>query len=201
MQRTENQWVGELRTEGPGRDQALTDLRRILVAGLARAFHEFGPDSVLVQDSAQEALVLILKRLQTFRGDSHFTTWAMSIATRLALSELRRARWKDVSLDEMSEAGRASFPGSPEKPGGQDYEREQLMSVVQSAIDNSLTPRQREAIMAELAGMPPEEIAVRLGTNRNALYKVVYDGRVRLRHAILRAGWSEAHVLEVLGGR
>ncbi len=201
MQRTESQWVDDLGSEGPFREQALTDLRSILVAGLARAFHESGPDSILVQDSVQEALVLILKRLETFRGDSRFTTWAMSIATRLALSELRRARWKDVSLDEMSAAGRSSLPTSTEIPASQGYEREQLMAVVRTAIADSLTPRQRDAILAELADVPPEEIAIRLGTNRNALYKVVYDGRVRLRQAILRAGWSEAHVLEVLGGR
>jgi len=68
------------------------------------------------------------------------------------------------------------------------------------AIDTGLTPKQREAIQAELGGAPPEEIATRLGTNRNALYKLDYDARVRLKQAILAAGWSEAHVRLTLGG-
>jgi len=59
----------------------------------------------MVEDSVREALILITKRLQSYRGDSRFTTWALSIATHVTLSEMRRSRWSDVSLDQMVEAG------------------------------------------------------------------------------------------------
>ena len=170
------------------------------MAGLARAFRQSAADSPLVQDCAQEALLRIVDRLHTFRGDSRFTTWSLSIATRIALSEMRRARWRDVSLDEMSEAGRIVPPASAETPVNITFERARLMDTVHAAIEQSLTERQRAVIQAELAGAPPEEIALRLGTNRNALYKLVYDGRVRLKQAILRAGWTEEHVRSVLSG-
>ena len=163
------------------------------MAGLTRAFRQSATDSALIQDSAQEALLLVISRIETYRGESRFITWALSIGTRVILSEMRRARWRDVSLDQMSEAGRV-----PRAVGQTSPERVQLLEVVQTAIEQDLTPKQRAAIQAELAGAPPDEIAQRLGTNRNALYKLVYDGRARLKQAILRAGWSEAHVRSVL---
>ena len=198
--RTDEDWVSDLSAVGFRGDEALTELRRILVTGLARAFHQFPADSAMVQDSAQEALLLIISRVETYRGDSRFVTWALSIVTRVALSEMRRARWKDVSLDEMSEAGRIPPPASEASPANISYERSRLIEVVRNAIEDNLTPKQRDAIQAELGGAPPDEIATRLGTNRNALYKLTYDGRVRLKQAILRAGWSEDHVRSVLSG-
>lgn len=170
------------------------------MAGLARGFRQFPAESALVQDSAQKALLLMQNRLQKYRGDGRFVTWALSIATRVALSEMRRAQWKDVSLDAMSPAGRLPAPASQDSPVNIVYERMRLMDVVRTAIGEKLTAKQRDAIQAELAGVPPEEIANRLGTNRNALYKLVYDGRARLKEAILAAGWSEEHVRSMLSG-
>lgn len=193
--RTDAEWVADISANGERCDLAVTDLRHILLAGLARAFRQCSRP--IVEDSAQEALILITKRIQSYRGDSRFTTWALSIATHVTLSEMRRSRWGDVSLDQMVEAGQ--IPASA--TGAQvDHAHAQLMGVVQSAIENSLTEKQRQAIRAELSGAPTDEIAKRLGTSRNALYKVVYDARVRLKQAILGSGWTEAHVLEVLGG-
>jgi RNA polymerase sigma-70 factor (ECF subfamily) len=193
--RTDAEWVADISATGEQSELAVTDLRQILLAGLARAFRQCSPP--VVEDSVQEALILITKRIQSYRGDSRFTTWALSIATHVTLSEMRRSRWSDVSLDQMVEAGQ--IPASA--TGAQvDHAHAQLMGVVQSAIENNLTEKQRQAIRAELSGAPTDEIAKRLGTSRNALYKVVYDARVRLKQAILGSGWTEAHVLEVLGG-
>jgi RNA polymerase sigma-70 factor (ECF subfamily) len=127
-------------------------------------------------------------RLQKYRGDGRFVTWALSIATRVALSEMRRAQWKDVSLDEMSPAGHLPAPASQDSPVNIVYDRMRLMDVVRTAIGEQLTAKQRDAIQAELAGVSLQEIANRLGTNRNALYKLVYDGRARLKAAILGGG-------------
>ncbi len=199
--RTNAEWLSDLRGTGHVRDEALSELRSFLVTGLARAFQQSDPEGNLAEDSVQDALVLILDRLGSFRGDSKFTTWAMSVAMRVALSEVRRARWRDVSLDQMVEAGRLGVSASPETPASSSLERLQLLEAVRGAIDHGLTDRQREAILAELAGVPPGEIAARMGTNRNALYKLVYDARVRLKEALQRAGWTAEHVLDVLGGR
>jgi RNA polymerase sigma-70 factor (ECF subfamily) len=194
--RTDAEWICELGMAGTSREAALADLRVVLVAGLHRAFGATG----LAEDSAQETLVRVLERLQAFRADSRFTTWALSIATRITLSEIRRARWRDVSLDQMSEAGRLNVSIDQTASTESQYEQTALLMVVRRALETDLTDRQRRAIQAELGGAPPEEIAARLGTTRNALYKLVYDGRVRLRAAILRSGWTEDHVRQVIRG-
>ena len=192
--RTDAEWVADISADGERSDLAVTDLRRILLAGLARAFRRCSRP--LVEDAAQEALILITKRIGSYRGDSRFTTWALSVATHVTLSEMRRARWGDISLNQMVEAGQIPASATSVQV---DHARAQLMGVVRWAIENSLTEKQRQAIQAELSGAPTDEIAKRLGTSRNALYKVVYDARVRLKLAILGSGWTEAHVLEVLG--
>ena len=194
--RTNAEWISELSAGGELREAALTDLRRILVKGL---HHSIGPTcagAFLIEDFVQEALIRIFATIASFRGESRFETWAMSIAVRVAVSEMRRARWKDVSLDQMVEAGRL-FPETKSA----DHESNQLMGVVTAAIQKGLTTKQRDAILAELGGAPPDEVAQRLGTNRNALYKLVYDARARIKQAILDAGWTEAHVRLILEGK
>ena len=48
-------------------------------------------------------------------------------------------------------------------------------------IRSELTEKQRTALLAELKGMPQDEIAKHLGSNRNALYKLTHDARRRLK--------------------
>lgn len=155
----------------------------------------------MLEDFAQEALLRISANIHSFRGDSRFLTWAMAIAVRVGLSELRRARWREVSFEAMVEAGR--LPQMELEPSALslDPDAEKLARVVHLAIQDELTARQRQAIQAELGGVPPDELARRLGTSRNAVYKLVYDARARLKQAILRTGWSEEQVRSVLGGR
>ena len=67
--------------------------------------HRAGVGDGLLEDVVQDALVRILERLPQFEGRSRFLTWAMSVAIRVAMSELRRRKWKDVSLDQVVEGG------------------------------------------------------------------------------------------------
>lgn len=197
--RTDERWVADISASGHDREAALADLRSFLVAGLTRAFGQSDIGSALIEDVAQEALSRILDRIQTFRGDSRFVTWAMAIATRAMLSKLRRAHWANVSLDEMAAAGLIP-PLATVVSNDENLDRVRLLEVVRASIENDLTERQRQTIQAELAGVPPEVIAERMGSNRNAVYKLVHDARARLKKAILAAGWTEASVRSVLKG-
>ncbi len=60
-----------------------------------------GFDPAAIEDFAQEALIKILDNLDSFRGESHFTTWAQKIAVRVAFTELRRKQWRNVSLQDL----------------------------------------------------------------------------------------------------
>src|SRR5215211_7445058 len=95
--RTNEQWLTELR--GPNPNGALADLYDLLVRGLRAALG--GSAEANIEDFAQEALLKITNNLDSFRGESRFTTWAKKIAMNVALTELKRRRWRDVSLQDL----------------------------------------------------------------------------------------------------
>jgi len=145
----------------------------------------------LAEDFAQDALLHIIDRLDTFRGEACFTTWAAKVAVRLALSELRRLRWKDVSLDDLLDV-RPDGPITAE-PGALSPEAATVtaerVALMRALVAEVLTERQRTAIEAVmLYGMPIEEVARRMDTNRNALYKLLHDARQRLKQALEARG-------------
>jgi RNA polymerase sigma-70 factor, ECF subfamily len=98
--RTNEQWLAELRRPNPGK--ALADLYDLLVRGLKAALGSYrGGAEANFGDFAQEALIKITGNLDSFRGESRFTTWALKIAMNVALTELKRRRWRDVSLQDL----------------------------------------------------------------------------------------------------
>src|SRR5687768_6622687 len=95
-ERSNEQWLAALR--GPRKGEALTDLRVVLVQGLKGALPRGTGVEASVEDFAQEALIKILGNLDSFRGESRFTVWAQKICVRTAFAEMRRSRWRDISL-------------------------------------------------------------------------------------------------------
>jgi RNA polymerase sigma-70 factor (ECF subfamily) len=59
---------------------------------------------------------------------------------------------------------------------------------MRKAIAEELTPKQRAAIMAELGGMPFDQVCSLLGTSRNAGYKLLHDARRALKRHLEEAG-------------
>ncbi|MEM8601005.1 MAG: sigma-70 family RNA polymerase sigma factor [Bacteroidota bacterium] len=178
------------------RDAALAALRPILVRGLRAALVRRVPAqaNALAEDFAQEALLQILAKRETFRGDARFTTWAQKIAVRLALSELRRKRWENVSFEDLLPDGSraddrlGAFADDAPDPE-RSTEQQQLVDEVVSAIEETLTERQRTALqLLVFHGVPMDVAAERLGTNRNALYKLVHDARKKLRTELAHRG-------------
>ena len=108
------------------------------------------------------------------------------------MTELRKRRWKDVSLDDVLADADAPFaaPADDHLSPDEQAARRGLLDALQHAIDHELTDRQRTALLAELRGMPQDEIAAQLGSNRNALYKLTHDARKRLKRAIEVAGFG-----------
>ncbi|MBW7884610.1 MAG: sigma-70 family RNA polymerase sigma factor [Caldilineaceae bacterium] len=201
--RTNEQWITAL--QGQAREAALEDLRSLLLRGLRGALA--GTSKVVdadLEDFVQEALIKILGDLDSFRGKSRFATWAQKISVRVAYSELRRKRWQDWSLEGMA-SGTEGLSGelmaalladstvSPE----QQAVRNMLLGIVRRTITEKLTERQRFAlVMAVVHGVPMEEIARRMGTNRNALYKLLHDARSRLKQELLASGLQIDEILE-----
>lgn len=198
VERTTEQWITDLQPGASNRPEALQDLRARLARGLLYYLtHErsdltdYASDDLrqMSEDFAQDALLKVLDNLDTFRGESQFTTWAAKIAARVAISELRRARWKDYSLENLSADGEimpastvAELTSTPTLQPEDYTERQDVLALVDEAITTVLTDRQRAALTAHaIDGVPIEEIARRMGTNRNALYKLIHDARLKLK--------------------
>jgi len=199
-QRTNQEWLDELR--GQDNDQAISDLREVLTRGLKYSLSSRIKTDLeeLVEDFAQDALLRILDKIDTFRGESRFTTWAQKVAVRVAYTELRRQRWKDISLEDLLPEDSIDFTPTvladpspdPEKRATQTM----IAEMIRDMIENELTDRQRTAMMAIMAGgMPLEEVARRMDTNRNALYKLIHDARKRMQERLLSRGMTPQDVL------
>jgi RNA polymerase sigma-70 factor, ECF subfamily len=203
--RSNEEWLSDLRSNGARRESALADLGETIRRGLPYALSRWvSPDdplfSPLVEEVAQDTLVRVLDQLRTFEGRSLLTTWAQKIAVRIALTELRRKRWGDSSLDELLDTTRpAASSGllADDAPGPDALaEQSDMVAHVRRILDQELTPKQREAlILLGIQDVPLEEAAERMKTNRNALYKLLHDARLRLKRRLKAEGLSASDVL------
>jgi RNA polymerase sigma-70 factor (ECF subfamily) len=208
--RDNHSWIRDLQTPGTPRESALEDLRlnllRTMPHALTRWLSPSDPSlTALVDDVTQETLLRVLEKLDTFEGRSQFTTWVYKIAVRIAMGELRRVRWKDVSLDEMAEVVSqdpdAGFPSDPDLGPESLAEKKDTFQRLSRILFEELTDKQRQALTAVgVKGIPLEEVARRMGTNRNALYKLMHDARLRLKHRLEQEGLPIHELLAMFNG-
>ena len=214
--RTNEEWLTELTDEEQPqvKEAAIEALRERLQRGiyyyLSRErsdLSRYAPDELIQmsEDFAQDAVLRVLNNIETFRGDSQFTTWAMKIGARVAVSELRRARYRDFSLDDLTADGEIMLrvadntnnPSTAVQPE-RATERQDLVRILTKAFDEVLTERQRIAIEAiTLQGIPMDTVAEQMDTNRNALYKLLHDARVKLKKSLAQDGYTPGDILQV----
>ncbi len=200
--RTNQEWLADLR--GPEQDQAIEDLIKVLKRGLIYSLSSRIKTDLETQvdDFVQDAILRILDKMDTFRGESKFTTWAQKVAVRVAFTEMRRQRWKDISLEDLMPEDSGDFTPMVLADPSPDPEKRATQTLMTEMIDQmlqeELTERQRTAMLATMSGgMPLEEVARRLDTNRNALYKLLHDARKQMRNRLLEKGLTPEDVLEV----
>jgi RNA polymerase sigma-70 factor (ECF subfamily) len=194
------EWHLDLHAHGPRREEAAVRLHGLLLrAARFEVFRRSGslPQlsavelDELAQEAADDAAVSVLRRLGDFRGESSFRTWAYKFALLEAAVKVRRRAWRnrEVTLEpEYWESLAHAGPGPDD-----DAENLALLEVVREGIRTALTPRQRQVLVAAvLEGVPIDVLAERLGSNRNALYKMLHDARRRLRAHVAEAGYPEA---------
>lgn len=179
VERSDETWVGALRASGGGaaHDDIVADLREFLRRTLARGFGQKLTPADL-EDLAQEGLLRVHAKLDTFQGQSRFTTWAATIAVNCTLSELRKRRYRHVSIEDAVE-GVDWSPSEGDSPADEGQ-----IALLRRGIAVALTDRQREAIQAALGGLPLMELARRWNVSQGAVYKMLHDARRRLKHYI-----------------
>jgi RNA polymerase sigma-70 factor (ECF subfamily) len=190
-------WVERLRRDHPRHEQTVAQLhqalhraalhelgrRRAQLAGLA------GPEfEDLARQCADDALMNVLDRLADFRGLSRFTTWAYKFVMFEVSSKVARHAWHRHA-PSAEEVAWERVPDAPAAGPGEQAERREQLAALRSAIDADLTVRQREVFVdVALNDVPIDAVALRLGSNRNAVYKNLFDARRRLRASLAAAG-------------
>jgi RNA polymerase sigma-70 factor (ECF subfamily) len=190
-------WLRALRGPPAVRDAAVAELHAMLVRGahheLARrrgALAHLPATEIhdLATQAADDALVAILAKLDTFRRASRFTTWAYKFVLLEAGVKARRRAWRDREVGLGAEAWPLI---ADESPGAQRaVEERELLCALRDAVRTELTPHQRQVFAAlALNGVPIDVLAERRATTRGALYKTLHDARRKLRAALADAGY------------
>lgn len=206
--RSDHEWVQALRSSGSDQDQALADLseflRRATFFYLRRHSGEtevLAQDKVdaLAEDAAQEAALAILAKLDSFRGQARFLTWAGKVGVACALTTLRKHQWRDVSLERL--------PDGWDQPAGivisrngwarpeLAAQRQEIWLTLREVVQGELTQKQRLVVSHLLIhGVNAEVVADRLGISIGALYKLTHDARRKFKKALERRGFSTEDV-------
>jgi RNA polymerase sigma-70 factor (ECF subfamily) len=191
-------WLDDLRGAGPAYDAACARLHELLlraarfeVARRRPALPHLRGNELddIANEAADDALVSVLARLDSFRGASRFSTWAYKFALFEAAVKLRRRAWqaREIPLQPESWALFATSTAAPDDAA----ERNELLKTLQHAIETVLTEHQRTVFVAlALNGVPIDVLAERLATTRGALYKTLHDARRKLRRRLADAGMA-----------
>ena len=202
-------WLAALRGASAPRAEAIAALHAMLLRGaryeLSRRRHTLSHVSSdalddLAMQATDDALVAILAKLDTFRGESRFATWAYKFVLLEAGVRARRRAWhgREVALDANGWlATRDQGPSAQ-----QAVESRELLDAIRDAVRTALTPHQREVFSAlALNGVPIDVLAERLSTTRGALYKTLHDARRKLRRALADGGLAIEATAALGGGR
>jgi RNA polymerase sigma-70 factor, ECF subfamily len=183
------EWLRCLRGDGAVKDDAVARLHALLlraarfeVARRRPTLPHLRGDELddIATEAADDALVSVLRRLDDFRGASRFTTWVYKFALLEAAVKLRKRSWQGREVPLEPEAW-SLFSSAGLEPDA-ELEQSELLSTLQRAIADVLTPHQRRVLVAlALNGVPIDVLAERLQTTRGALYKTLHDARRKLR--------------------
>src|SRR5574341_1482346 len=213
--RTNQEWLHDLNASGALQESAIADLRDLLLRAalyyFSRNLGDFrGLDQAEIkqraEDCAQDALIAVLNHLSDFRGDSKFTTWAYKFAINIAMMTARRERWKGVSLDELASSDESNFFEwmMQDKSDGiapeQSAMQGEIRGIIRDVIERDLTEKQRRVLfMMVFNDVPMDEVVRHLGTNRNAIYKMLHDARRKLKSGLQARGFEIAETLTLFG--
>lgn len=193
-------WLDALRGDGTVREDAIARLHGLLLGAarfeLARrrgTLARLGAgerDDIAVQ-SADDALMAVLAKLDQYRGESRFSTWAYKFALLEAAAKTRRRAWQNHEIALEPEHWPQIRDDHASPPAG--VEQRELLDAVRRAVDTELTVHQREVLVAvALEGVPIDVLAERLGSTRGALYKTIHDARRKLRRRLEADGHALA---------
>jgi RNA polymerase sigma-70 factor (ECF subfamily) len=193
-------WLRELSSAGAERDAAVARLHALLLRIARSEVRRRSPQSRIsgpelddiAHQAAADAVLAITAKITEFRGESRFTTWAYKFAILEVSSKIGRHFWRNPSLPMQSE----DWDRLPDRFGfdpARASESREIVTELRRAVDEDVTARQRQIFVAiVLDGMPLDALVAQLGSTRNAIYKMLFDARRKLRAALVANGYLHA---------
>jgi RNA polymerase sigma-70 factor, ECF subfamily len=199
------EWVSALTGDGSEREAGLARLHALLVRV---AVHELrrretpggidGPElDDLAHQAAADAMLAILSKLDTFRGESRFTTWAYRFVILEVSGKLGRHYWRRHPSAVLDAEDWDQLPARFGLDPSTHAEQAEMIEALRQAIDHTLTAHQRRLFVAVVLNeVPLEAVVARLGLNRNAVYKTVFDARRKIRAFLVAKGYLDERRME-----
>jgi RNA polymerase sigma-70 factor (ECF subfamily) len=195
---TSQRWIEGLRASGTEHEICVAALHALLlrvarheVSRRAGSLRVYGPElDDIAQQASDDAVMAVRSKAASFRGDSRFTTWAYKFVMFEVSTKMGRHFWRKerASLDE---AAWDRLPDTLFVAPERSAEERELFALLRRAIDEDLTQLQRRVFVAiALNEVPMDALARELGSTRNAIYKVLFDARRRLRACLQSAGYD-----------
>lgn len=191
-------WVTGLLSSGRAHEECVTALHDVLlrvarheVGRRAGSLRLHGPElEDIAQQATDDALMAIRSKVAGFRGDSRFTTWAFRFVMLEVSTKMGRHFWRDHRAT-LSDDGWERMPDLLTTSPDQSSVHREMFSALRRAIDHDLTELQRRVFVAiALNEVPMDAVARELGSNRNAVYKTLFDARRKLRASLSAAGYQ-----------
>lgn len=192
------EWISALTGTGAARTAGLARLHDLLIRVAVRELRRreasagFSGQELedLAHQAADDAMVAILAKLGTFRGESRFTTWAYRFVVLEVSSKLGRHYWRQHPAEHLEPEDWDRLPDRLGADPGEQAERAELVKAVRRAVDETLTAHQRRLFVAVVLNeVPLDALVSGLGTNRNAIYKAIFDARRKIRAFLVANGY------------
>jgi RNA polymerase sigma-70 factor (ECF subfamily) len=192
-------WLAALDEGGTERETALARLHQMLLRVAVHEAYRRGPTfriggpelDDLAHQAANDAMVSLLGKLDSFRGESRFTTWAYRFVTLEVANKLGRHFWRNPAVSLAAEDWERLPAPCAADPLAQTQQRE-LIAAVRCAMTETLTDHQRLFFVAIVVnGVPIEAMVSQYGSNRGAIYKTVFDARRKIRAYLTANGYLE----------
>jgi RNA polymerase sigma-70 factor (ECF subfamily) len=197
-------WISALTGTGPAREAGLARLHELLVRVAAGELHRrevssgiTGPElDDLAHQAAGDAMLAIIAKLDTFRGESRFTTWAYRFAVLEVSAKLGRHYWRRHPADRLDAEDWDRLPDRFGTDPGEHAAHGEMITAIRRAVDYELTDRQRRLFIAVvLNSIPLDAVADKTGMTRNAIYKAIFDARRKIRAFLIANDYLEEQKL------
>jgi RNA polymerase sigma-70 factor (ECF subfamily) len=194
------EWISVLTATGLEREAGLARLHDLLLRVAVRELRRREPASGvggaelddLAHQAAADAMLAVLDKLDTFRGESRFTTWVYRFVVLEVSNKLGRHFWRRNPATPLESADWERLPDRLGVGPDEHAERVELIVAIRKAIDETLTDHQRDLFMALVVGeVPLDALVAQQGTTRGAVYKTIFDARRKLRAYLVANGYLD----------